>query len=205
MYKSGSCRCSHSPGAASAAWIDTCIDVEHVVEAPGNGHGPFEDHRAGTVPEGRVPHGRMSLGTRISGGAARHSTEAAIAPATTAASLGRWGPRNAREPEASHHRGPQQDENVGSRRYSQSAERQHPGIQGPIQPAVEAEREIECQRQTNGVQHPGPIERRPETDDQERERDECPETGGVRWFRSRRSNRRAGCCGSAQKSLGTAL
>ena len=47
----------------------------------------------------------------------------------------------------------------------------------PIQPAIESQREIQCQRQTNGVQHPRPIERRPETDDQERERDDARE----RW------------------------
>ena len=58
------------------------------------------------------------------------------------------------QPVAGEDSGPQQHEDVGPRRNPEATERQHPVVQQAIEAAVESERQVDRERQADGVDDP---------------------------------------------------
>ena len=79
-----------------------------------------------------------------------------MAPAASGGPDGRTGQLRHQpgQPVAGEHGGPQQDEDVGTRRNPEATEGQHPVIQQAIEAAIESERQVDREREANGVDDP---------------------------------------------------
>ena len=149
--------------------------VDHVPESPGHRDGPFEEHRVGRCLEPGVDHGRIRLDRH------QHRTCETFDRRQADGARGERGPDGGTgqrrhqpgQPVAGEDGGPEQDEDVGPRGNPETTERQHPVVQQAIEAAVESERQVDRERQADGVDDPHAVERRPEPDNQQNDPDEA--------------------------------